>query len=170
MVNYFSNGPKVSARLIFQRPAARLNSGIGVCTASIGCFRSKELGRKMLGKKDTGHFLPSIFCPHGCRTMIDLSPAAGRCYFSVARLIVRNLHCDFECGFHMSSIIKLPLYLHATSPFWNLAARQEVLRSSHEKAQKTQRITHSMDRVVLSLCFLCCFVARKKSGFDRFVQ
>ncbi len=45
---------------------------------------------------------------------------------------------------------------------WNPTARQEVMFSSHEKAQKTQRITHFMDRVLLFLCFLCCFVARKK--------
>ena len=82
---------------------------------------------------------------------------------TMARLVVGNLHCNYERECHLGSIIRLPLYVHADSPFWNLTARQEVLFSSHEKAQKTQRITHFMDRVLLTLCFLCCFVARKKS-------
>ncbi len=84
-------------------------------------------------------------------------------FLTMARLVIGNLHCNYERECHLGSIIRLPLYVHAHSPFWNLTARQEVLFSSHEKAQKTQRITHFMDRVLLSLCFLCCFVARKKS-------
>ncbi len=36
-------------------------------------------------------------------------------------------------------MIRLPVYVHATSPFLNRTARQEVLFSSHEKPQKTQR-------------------------------
>ncbi len=35
----------------------------------------------------------------------------------------------------------------------NLTARQDVLFSSHEKAQKTQGITHFMDRALLALYY-----------------
>ncbi len=72
----------------------------------------------------------------------------------MARLVVGNLHCNYERECHLESSIRLPLYVHATSPFWNLTARQEVLFSSQEKAQETQKIIHLMDRVLLSLCFL----------------
>ena len=77
--------------------------------------------------------------------------------FSMARLVVGNLHCNYERECHLGSSIRLPLHVHASSPFWNLTARQDVLFSSHEKAQKTQRITHFMDRVLLSLCLFVLF-------------
>ena len=77
----------------------------------------------------------------GHRTEIDEAPT-GRyvtAFISMPSLVVGNLHCNYERECHLGSMIKLLLYVHATSPFWKLTARQKMLFSWLEKSLDSSR-------------------------------